>query len=127
MTTSEGCAIVADVNGNLLFYTNGTTIRNKYHVSMANGTGLFWYQTTTQAAQIVKQISSISLYVVFTLGFNVSFFGNCNLFYSVLDISLATCNGLVVIKNTLLATGLTYKLAGIKHCNGSDYWIITHE
>src|SRR4051812_347427 len=41
MNTLEGCASVADANtGNLLFYTDGSTIWDQTHSIMANGSGL---------------------------------------------------------------------------------------
>src|SRR5688500_9555593 len=40
MYTGGGSASIADVNGNLLFYTNGANIWNSQDQIMANGSGL---------------------------------------------------------------------------------------
>lgn len=40
LVTGEGSAVISDVNGNLLFYTDGSTVWNANHVVMPNGTGL---------------------------------------------------------------------------------------
>src|SRR5689334_11643315 len=55
INTTEGCSSIADANGNLLFYTDGSTIWNRNHVPMPNGTGLLGNSTTTQAGLIIKQ------------------------------------------------------------------------
>ena len=39
--TDEGVASISDNNGNLLFYTEGTTVWDKNQSIMPNGTGLF--------------------------------------------------------------------------------------
>ncbi len=36
----EGVATISDAAGNLLFYTDGSTVWNKLHAVMCNGTGL---------------------------------------------------------------------------------------
>ena len=56
LNIAEGCATVSDVNGNLLFYTDGIVINNSNHVPMANGSGLFSNSSMTQGPVIVKQI-----------------------------------------------------------------------
>ena len=38
--TLEGVATISDAAGNLLFYTDGSTIWNKLHAVMCNGNGL---------------------------------------------------------------------------------------
>src|SRR5690606_6500577 len=43
---TEGVTGIADNSGNLLFYTDGETIWNASHVTMANGTGLLGHQSS---------------------------------------------------------------------------------
>ena len=38
--TLEGCASISDMNGDLLFYTDGMVVYNKNHVLMPNGSGI---------------------------------------------------------------------------------------
>lgn len=37
----EGSSTMSDLNGNLLFYTNGVSVWNSQHQLMDNGSGLF--------------------------------------------------------------------------------------
>jgi gliding motility-associated-like protein len=130
MTAGEGCASMADAAGNLLFYTNYDIIYNSQHVPMANGTGLIGNFSSTQAALIVKQPGSTSLYYVFMQsGVGMGTYEGFH--YSIVDMSLAAGMGSVTVKNVPLYVnliwGMAEKLCGVRHCNGSDVWIITHE
>lgn len=121
----EGCASISDLSGNILIYTNGQTVWDKTHTIMANGTGLFGVVNPIQSSLIIQRPSSANLYYIFTvagagnaLGFN----------YSVVDLNLALANGSVTIKNNpLFPAPCAEKIAGTKHCNGIDYWIVIHE
>ncbi len=42
LSTIEGCTSISDDSGNLLFYTDGSTVLNKNHKIMLKGTGLYW-------------------------------------------------------------------------------------
>jgi PKD repeat protein len=121
--TDEGCATISDPSGNLLFYTDGSTVWNASHVTMANGTGLFGNSSTTQSALIVRQPGSANIFHIFTLDAG----GAGDLCFSTVNMSLASGSGSVITKNILLASNMTEKLTGAKHCNGIDYWVITHE
>lgn len=124
MVAVEGCATISDNNGNLLFYTNGVNIWNQNHLFMANGTGLAGDVSTSQAALIVKKPLSSTLYYVFTLD---QAGGPNGLQYSIVDMSLAAGSGSVISKNNFLYSPSTEKLCGVKHCNNTDFWILSHE
>src|ERR1043165_4820096 len=62
LVTAEGCATISDHFGNLLFYTDGSTVWNASHAVMANGSGLFGNSSTTQAALIVRQPGSQTIF-----------------------------------------------------------------
>lgn len=126
MSTQEGCASIADGNGNLLFYTNGVTIWDRTHGVMANGTGLLGSTLSSQSSLIIQQPGSAVIYYVFTnVGFNIPNVPNVN--YSIVDMSLATGNGSVVTKNAILSSDQnTEVLTATRHCNGTDWWIVTH-
>jgi hypothetical protein len=124
MTTSEGSSSIADSFGNLLFYTNGVSVWNKNHVLMANGNSLMGDISTTQSALIVKQPGSQTLYYIFTADND----GEVNgLRYSIVDMTLAAGLGSVTAKNIPLYTPTTEKLCGVRHCNGTDVWILSHK
>jgi gliding motility-associated-like protein len=125
MTVDEGCASMADNNGNLLFYTDGMTIWNSTHTVMANGTGLNGGHSSTQAALILKKPGSSTIYYVYTVIGNTWFQG---LNYSEVDMSLASGQGSVTAKNVNLFSGsLHEKLTATKHCNGTDFWILVRD
>ena len=60
--TDEGCATISDTSGNLLFYTDGSTVYDKNHAIMPNGTGLLGNNSSTQSAIIVKKPGSNTIY-----------------------------------------------------------------
>lgn len=124
INTNEGCASIADANGNLLFYTDGVTVWMQNNQVMANGNGLMGNFTSTQSAIIVKQPSNSNIYYIFTVDYQ----GGANgLRYSIVDMSLAAGMGSVTVKNNLLYTPTTEKLTGVRHCNGVDVWILSHQ
>lgn len=124
MSTIEGCSSIADGAGNLLFYTSGNTVWNKMHQVMANGNTLYGSASSSQAAIIVPQPGSTSLYYIFTTD---AFAGGFGLQYSIVDMSLAAGMGSVTVKNQILYAPTTEKLTAVRHCNGKDIWVITHD
>jgi hypothetical protein len=122
MNAGEACASVSDRNGNLLFYTNATTIWNKNHQVMANGSGIQGQQTASQGALIVKQPGNSNIYFVFTHEANWG-----ALRYSIVDMSLAAGDGSVTLKNIFVFSPASEKLAGVRHCNGIDTWVMAHD
>jgi hypothetical protein len=123
--TTEGSSSIADSGGNLLFYTKGDTIRNKLHQVMSNGDGLIGNQTTSQCSAIIKKPGSPNLYYVFTLAPNLL---TPSFAYSLVDMNLASGNGSVTVKNTIIyPASSSEKLTVVKHCNRKDYWVIIHE
>ena len=130
MNVRVGCATISSPNGNLLFYTDGATIWNQSHNVMANGSGLLGNTLgvlpgyCAQPALIVKQPGSNNIYYVFTNG---TYTAATGLRYSVVDMSLAAGMGSVTTKNILLNNPNTEKLTSVKHCNGQDVWIVSHD
>lgn len=126
MNISEGCSSISDQNGGLLFYTDGRNVWNRSHVVMGNGTGLSAGNggSSTQGALIVPRPGSNTLYYIFTTDEQG---GGAGLRYSVVDMSLNATMGDVTVKNVLLYSPTTEKLTAVKHCNGKDIWLISHE
>ncbi|HKR05690.1 MAG TPA: T9SS type A sorting domain-containing protein [Bacteroidia bacterium] len=124
LSTTEGCTALSDANGNLLFYSDGIKVYNSNHSQMPNGFGLLGYHDATQTALIVKKPGSNGIYYLFT----VTDLANPNgIRYSIIDMSLNGGSGDVTIKNVLLQTPSTEKMAAVKHKNGTDVWIVTHD
>jgi hypothetical protein len=120
LSTAEGVATISDSNGNLLFYTDGSIIGTKNHTLMSNGSGLLGDQSSTQSAIIVKQPGNTNIYYVFTVYANIAS-------YNIIDMNLAAGYGSVTVKNATLYLSTSEKQVSVRHCNGVDVWIISHE
>ena len=69
LSTFEGCSSFSDKDGNLLFYSDGTTVWDKNHDPMPNGNGtLKGHPSSTQSAIIVPHPGNSDLYYIFTVG-----------------------------------------------------------
>ena len=125
LVTMEGCATMSDNNGDLLFYTDGVTVWNRNHVAMPNGAGLTGHSSATQSAIIVPRPGSSTLFYVFTVDADN---GANGIRYSVVDMNLSAGLGNVTAeKNILLQTPSCEKLQAVRHCNGVDIWVISHD
>ncbi|WP_298512086.1 gliding motility-associated C-terminal domain-containing protein [uncultured Kordia sp.] len=125
LNTGEGCATMADANGQLLFYTDGITVWDKNHSIMPNGTELLGDSSSTQSAVIVPKPGDSDIYYVFTVD---DFAGVNGLRFSEVDLTLNGGNGDVTsVKNVLLRTPTTEKVTAVRHCNGVDFWIVSHD
>lgn len=118
--TAEGCSTISDASGNLLFYTDGTTVWDKNHNQMSNGTGLTGNSTSTQSALIVP--CSCDQYFIFTTGSQNDYV--VGLRYSIVDFTSNNL-GAVVTKNTLLLANSSEKVAAVSDGNGG-YWVVAH-
>lgn len=125
ISSVEGCATISDNMGNLLFYTNGVSVANSQHALMANGSGLLGNGSSTQSSIIVKQPGNSNIYYIFTLGM-LGAANSAN--YSIVDMTLAVGLGSVTVKNaSLYTTNTCEKQVAVRHCNGKDVWVVSHE
>jgi gliding motility-associated-like protein len=124
LSTVEGVATISDKSGQLLFYTEGTTIWNRFHQVMPNGTGLFGSFTTTQSAIIVPKIGDSTRYYVFTVD---ALSGPRGLNYSIVNMTLDNGKGDVEQKNIPLMQNVVEKITAVRHCNNRDIWVIGHK
>lgn len=122
----EGCASMCDAAGNLLFYTDGLKVWNKNHVGMPNGNGLYGGSgSSTQSSLIVPKPGSSTIYYVFTSDYEAHARG---ISYTEVDMALnAGLGGVTANKNVPLNTPSCEKIAGIRHCNKQDVWVVTHD
>jgi PKD repeat protein len=124
ISTIEGCATICDANGNLLIYTDGVNVLNSTHNAMADATPLTPFKgnsTSTQSGIIVKQPGNQNIYYVFTV------LGGGPACYSIVDMSLAAGLGSVTVKNVTYYTPTCEKQVAVRHCNGKDVWVVSHE
>lgn len=115
----EGVATMSDANGNLLFYSNGSTIYNRNHQTMQNGDGLLSHSSNTQAAFVVPFPGNPNQYFVITPG---------PYYYSIVDMTLDNGNGGILpsAKNILIISENSEKVAGLLAANQTDIWLITY-
>lgn len=129
----EASASICDKDGRLLFYTNGTSVWDRNHNLMPNGTDLpkidpnYTSRTevtssSSQGTVIVPMPGNIQKYYVFSLGMGEErsyYYGR--LYYSIVDMSRNGGLGDVIAasKGTLLDTLLTEHMTAVKgdHCN----------
>ncbi|HTA62022.1 MAG TPA: gliding motility-associated C-terminal domain-containing protein [Bacteroidia bacterium] len=124
MHTPEGSASISDPNtGQLLFYTNGVYAENRTNGAMFNALNL-GDQNSTQSALIIPKPGSKTVYYIISTDYNSGPYG---VRYSVVDMSLRGGLGEVTLKNQhLMPAPATEKSLGVKHCNGTDYWVLLH-
>ncbi len=72
ISTNEGCSSISDVNGNLLFYTDGRNVWDKNHTIMPNadyaaGFGLLGDPSSTSSGLIVPRPGNSDQYYIFTV------------------------------------------------------------
>jgi len=134
LNTFEGTASIADrVTGRLLFYTDGRTVYDSTHTIMMNGSNLFGHYSSTQSGVIVPDPGSSTLYYVFTVAAQAGLAGfsvpnlSSGVCYSVVDMTLNGGLGAVTTKNVALVTPASEKISAVRHCNGVDVWVLTHE
>ncbi|QLG46783.1 T9SS type B sorting domain-containing protein [Costertonia aggregata] len=121
--TQEGCSVISDFNGNLLFYTDGVTVWDRNHDQMPNGTGLNGHPSSTQSGIIVPAPGNLDIYYVFTVDELADVEG---LQYSIVDLTLNGGLGDITVKNVLLETPVLEKLTAVAHANGTDIWVVAH-
>ena len=130
MTAWGGCASIADSNGDLLFYTNGSTVYDKTHKVMQNGSGLMGtstYYNYGHSVIIVPRPGNPNVYYIFSISRNNSSYNDA-IRFSTVNTILNNGKGAVQYRNTLLLEKtLDAKITATQHANGTDYWVIVHE
>ena len=67
LSTLEGCTSISDTDGNLLFYSDGSTVWNRNHQIMLNGTELKGDDSSTSSGLIVPKPQDPDFYYIFTV------------------------------------------------------------
>ena len=151
ITTLEGCTSISDADGNLLFYSDGSTVWNRNHVIMQNGFGLRGDDSSTSSGVIVPKPQDPDFYYIFTVDephhFNTSSFPNESANDGVNDglmysrVNILDDGGLGAVdameKNIPLITYDTTnplatelkcseKITAVKADDCFSFWVITH-
>lgn len=125
LDTREGCAAWSDAQtGAPLLYTDGRTVWDGTGTIMSNGTGLEGHESSTQSALLVPQPGNPDQFFLFTAGvgpYEVP--DNNGIRYSIVDVA----GNNVPVRNLPLLTPATEKLAGVRHCNETDYWVVSQQ
>ena len=151
INTLEGCTSISDADGNLLFYSDGSTVWNRNHQVMLNGFGLKGDDSSTSSGLIVPKPQDSNFYYIFTVDEphhnNSSNFPNevandgvnDGLMYS--RVNILDDNGLGAIdsneKNRPLITydisnplevdfKCSEKITAVKADDCTSFWVITH-
>lgn len=132
MVAWGGCAAMSDSAGNLICYTNGSTVYNKNHAVMANGANLmgdYYYGNYGPSVVIVPRPGTSTTYYIFSINRNNTATGYPDaLRYSTVIITLNGGDGGVTNRNYILSQKtFDAKITATKHANGIDYWVIVHE
>ncbi|MCX7728188.1 MAG: gliding motility-associated C-terminal domain-containing protein [Bacteroidia bacterium] len=127
----EGCAIISDTLGNLLFYTDGDTVWDRRHIPMPNGTGLASYlcsieNSSIQGCVIVPNPANNQQYYIITSDC-IENNGHDGYRYSIVDMSLNSGFGDVIPdkKRILLDSPSTEGIAVTK-ITPYSWWILIH-
>ena len=132
--TLEGCSTFSDADGNLLFYSDGSTVWNKNHIVMnyTNGNpgdNLLGDSSATQSGMIIPKPSTEDIYYLFTVtdtgsanGFNV---------YTI-DMSLDGGNGELIDEDgdgvfftELQGGNWSEKVAAVKGQECNTFWVVS--
>lgn len=119
MDTPEGCAVICDRNGQVLFYTDGDKVWDREDTEIATEIG--GDPGASQSALIIPVPGDETLYYIFTTNDVEDNTSGYRLSYSLFDLKLNNGLGAVVEKNVTLFTRST------EHITGNANWLIAHE
>ncbi|MEP7197910.1 MAG: gliding motility-associated C-terminal domain-containing protein [Saprospiraceae bacterium] len=120
----EVMASICDRNGDLLIYSDGISIYNKYHEIVKD---IYTRASSSSSMSLIlQQPGSDSLYYVFHPEENyvTSKDTTFNLYYTIINVLANAGHCSVVSFGNLLMKNSSEKVAGIRHCNGRDWWIV---
>ncbi len=125
LITHEGVASICDAAGDILFYTDGSTVYNRNHQVMQNGTDLDGHWSAGQSCIIVPKPNTSNIYYIFTVGFTLE--GGA-FKYSEVDMDLDGGLGAVTsLKNELLFEISAEKVTAVKNEADNTYWVMGHK
>lgn len=123
LNTFEGCSTISDECGNLLMYSDGTTVWDRNGNAMPNGTGLSGNSSSAQSAIIIPDLGSTVRYFVITIS------SGAGLRYSIVDMSLNSGLGDVVAgrRDLLIQASTQEKVTAAYNDSQTFYWILTFD
>lgn len=133
LSTLEGCSTISDKDGNLLFYSDGTTVWNKDHQIMRYTSGalandLRGNPSSTQSALVVPNPENTNLYYIFTVGAFGGASGGPGFNYYTVDISKGSggeiIGGPIDLSNGL-ANAWSEKVTAVQGEDCTTIWILS--
>jgi PKD repeat protein len=118
----EGCAVLCDSLGQLLCYTNGTKIFNRFHQIISNGDSINGSIYSSQNSLFLAKPGSPKIIYLFTTGRPPT--DTLGLQYTIIDLTLNGGLGEVIQKNVPVISTIEEKLTATRKCNGIDWWIM---
>jgi hypothetical protein len=127
MSVLEGCAVISDTTGQLLFYTDAHRVWNRNHQIMQGGDSIGPFVSSPRdGAVIVPKPGDNDIYYIFNVdGWENQF--QRGIRWHEVDMTLDNGLGAVTSANNLLHTPVSEQLAATRHANGCDFWVCTHE
>ncbi|MEQ9188073.1 MAG: gliding motility-associated C-terminal domain-containing protein [Cryomorphaceae bacterium] len=122
-TGSMGTSAISDLNGDLIFYSNGNKVWEAGGAVMSGGTGLVGDPQATQSSLIVPATISSTRYYLFVNDANA---GPNGFQYYDVEMTLNGGNG-GVVGPTMLLDSATEKMAATRHGNDKGYWVVAHK
>lgn len=116
-------ASISDAQGNLLFYTDGSTVYNHLNQVMENGAEL--NTSIGYRALIILPFEEEEIYYIYYLHHNHAN-NKEDLFYAIIDMSQNNGLGKVIEKNVLAAQGLGQFISAVKIPCENAYWLATY-
>jgi gliding motility-associated-like protein len=120
LTHAEGVGSVCDINGDLLFFTNGLKVWDANKRQMPNGFGLLGDNSSSQTI-IVPKPGDCTIYYIFTMPSQSNTDSLC---YTEVDMKLNGGFGDVTSRNKGLAKFVTERITATLKSNGIDYWVV---
>ena len=118
MDAPEGCSIICDRNGDVIFYTDGDKVYDKTNALIDTGIG--GDPLSAQSSLIIPVTGDETLYYIFTTQ-AISGTSLNQLKYSLFDLKQNSGKGAVVKKDVLLFAKSTERITA------SGQWLIAHE
>lgn len=130
INTREGCSSFSDASGNLLFYSDGTTVWNKNHDVMHNGNYLLGNPSSSQSAMIIPKPGSNTIYYIFTVGTETGEGDEAGFNYYIVDMEEDSGLGAIVNGPIDLSQGRaldwTEKVAAVKGDEDGTFWVVSY-
>jgi hypothetical protein len=115
INTNEGCTVMNDATGAVLFSTDGVNVYNRLGTTMPGYTTLWGDPSTTQSALVIPEPGNDSIYDIFAGAAEVAFSRHrfTGVSYSRVNMRLSSGNGAVISSNDTLLPYTCEKICGI--------------